>query len=70
MWPFAFCTCKHVFVASQIRPFYKAKWSKYPDHKSELVRHLNIDSSEKFDTQTWTPKQRCETPIKKIGKIL
>ena len=40
--------------------FYQAKWSKYPNHKSELVSHLNIDNSEKFDTQTWTPKQRYD----------
>ena len=23
----------------------EVKWSKYPNHKSELVRHLNIDNS-------------------------
>ena len=28
--------------------------------KSELVSHLNIDNSEIFSTQTWTPKQRCD----------
>ena len=32
---------------------YKAKRSKLPNHKSELVRHLNVDTSEIFDTQTW-----------------
>ena len=37
---------------------YEAKWSKYPNYKSELVSHLNFDDSEIFDTQTWTPKQR------------
>ena len=38
----------------------KAKLSKYPSHKSELVSHLNIDNSEIFDTQPWTaPKDRC-----------
>ena len=31
---------------------FKAKWSKYPNHKSELVRQFNIDNSEIFDTQT------------------
>ena len=39
---------------------YKAKWSKYPNHKSELVSHLDIDNFEIFDTQTWTRKQRCD----------
>ena len=33
---------------------------KDPNHKSELVSHLNIDISEIFDTQTWTPKHRCD----------
>ena len=38
----------------------KAKWSKYPNYKFELISHLKIDNSEIFDTQTWTPKQRCD----------
>ena len=27
---------------------------------AQIISHLNIDSSEIFDTQTWTPKQRCD----------
>ena len=46
------------FVSSKIHN--KAKLSKYQSHKSEIVSHLNIDISEIFDTQTWTPKQRCD----------
>ena len=26
----------------------------------QIVSHLNTDNSEFFDTQTWTPKQRCD----------
>ena len=39
---------------------FEAKLSKYPNHKSTLVRYLNIDYSETFDTQTWIHKQRCD----------
>ena len=42
---------------------YINKLSKYPNYKSELVSHLNIDKSEIFDTQAWTPKQRGDTEI-------
>ena len=35
--------------------WYRPKWSKYP-----IVSHLNIDNSEIFDAQTWSPKQRCD----------
>ena len=45
----------------------KSKWSKYLNHKSKLVSHLNIDNSEVFDTQTWTLKQRCDQVPKDIN---
>ena len=45
-------------VSSYSRESIKAKWSKYPNHKSELVSHLNIVTSEIFDAQTRTLKQR------------
>ena len=45
-------TVKPVLVATSNT----AKCSKYPNHKSELISHLNIDSYEIFDTQTWTQK--------------
>ena len=32
----------------------KAGSSKYPNHTTELVSHLNIDNSKIFDTQTST----------------
>lgn len=30
---------------------HKAKWSEYPNHKSELKHHFNIDNSEIFVTR-------------------
>ena len=38
----------------------RAKWSKYPKHKSEVESHLKIDSSKICDTQTWIPKHSCD----------
>ena len=32
------------------------KWSKCAQHKSKFVKN---DNFKMFDTQTWTPKQRC-----------
>ena len=40
-------------------------WSKYPNHKSEFFSHLDIDSSEILDTQTWTPKKRYNQVLEK-----
>ena len=51
---FNFCkafTCKVCFYLYQRAT--KANWSKYQNHKSELVCKFNIENSEIFDTQTW-----------------
>ena len=34
------------FLSVKGRLLKKLKWSKYPNHKSELVNHLNINNSQ------------------------
>ena len=43
---------EHFWLDTIVYISYQAKWSKYQNHKSELVSHLNIDSSEIFGTKT------------------
>ena len=43
-----------------LRYVHNVEHSKYPNHKSELIGHLNMDISEIFNTQTRAPKQRCD----------
>ena len=40
------CKNSDDFVIFSVLHSNEVKWSKYPNHKSDLVRHLNIDDSE------------------------
>ena len=76
LFPFT-VPCRIVFALSIFkrpniivyRSGHNAKWSRNPNHKFELVSHLNIDNSEIFETQTWTPKQRCDQSPRVISII-
>ena len=47
-------------IGVENEPGIEAKCLEYPNHKSKRESHLNIDNSEIFDTQIWTPNQRCD----------
>ena len=45
---YAYVTYVLVLTVTELK---EAKWSKYPNHKSELVSHLNIDNPKIFDNR-------------------
>ena len=50
-WPpssYAYVTYVLALTVTELK---EAKWSKYPNHKSELVSHLNIDNPKIFDNR-------------------
>ena len=49
-------SCTHYVESS--KALNKAKCSKYPKYKFELISHLNIDDSEIFYTQSWPQIKR------------